>query len=294
MLTTSADQDRQRRVDEQVLPEAVAPALHREPAELVGEHVLEDDDVDEDRDRQPDRADDHHRAVGQRAAHVGDGERQADRDDRLDDEQRDQHGERRAEPRRQDVRDRLVRAPRRAEVRGEDLLDEDAELHVVRLVDAELAADVVDLLLVADLAREHVRRVAADPVEQDEHEQHDAEQRRNHLPQSSDDVRGHRRSPSADSDNLRRPDPVSVKTAGNAQCGCPAGDCYSSSTTTSRHRGPARVRRTAPLFSPRTALPYCGTTLLLLILDRPGSIIHCVGDARSRYCQCECRIGCLR
>ena len=43
---------------------------------------------------------------------------------------------------------------------------------VVRLVDAELAADVLDLLRIGDLAGEQVRRVAADPVEQEEHQQH--------------------------------------------------------------------------------------------------------------------------
>ena len=186
MLTDEPDQDRQRRVPDQVLPEVVAPALHREPAELVREHVLEHDDVDEDRDRQADRADDHHHAVGQRAAHVRDGERQADRDDRLEDEQRHQHRQRRPEPRREDVRHRLVGAPRRAEVGGQDLLDEDPELDVVRLVDAELAPDVVDLLGIGDLAGEHVRRVAAEQVEQDEHQQHDAEHRREHLPEPAE------------------------------------------------------------------------------------------------------------
>ena len=203
MLTVEPDQDRQRRVDEEVLAEAVAPALHREPAELVGEEVLEDDDVDEDRDRQPDRADDHHQPVGQRAAHVGDGEREADGDQRLEDQQRHQHRQRRAEARGEDVRDLLVGAPRRAEIAGQHLLDEDPELDPERLVDAELAPDVVDLLLVRDLAGEHVRGVAADPVEQDEHEQDDPEHRRDHLPQASDDVCGHSAS-LARAESLRR------------------------------------------------------------------------------------------
>ena len=102
---------------------------------------------------------------------------------RLEDQQRDQDRERRAQARGEDVRDLLVGAPRRAEVGGEDLLHEDPELDVVRLVDAQLAADVVDLLLVGDLAGEHLRGIAADPVEQEEDEQDHPEHRRDHLPQ---------------------------------------------------------------------------------------------------------------
>jgi len=78
------------------------------------------------------------------------------------------------------------------EIGGDDLLHEDAELNVIRLIDADLTADVVDLLLAGNLAGEHIRRVAADCVEQDEHEQHDAEHRRNHLPKASNDVGVHR------------------------------------------------------------------------------------------------------
>ena len=191
MLTVSAIRIGSGGKDEEVLAEAVAPALHREPAELVGEEVLEDDDVDEDRDRQADRADDHHQPVGQGAAHVGDGERQADGEQRFEDQQRQQHRQRRAEARGQDARDLLVGAPRRAVVAGQHLLHEYPELDPDRLVDAELAPDVVDLLLVRDLSREHVRGVAADPVEQDEHQQDDPGHRRDHLPQASNDVCGH-------------------------------------------------------------------------------------------------------
>src|SRR3989454_10070908 len=46
-----ADDDRQHAVAQQVLGEADAPALHREPAELVGEHILEHQDVHQDADR---------------------------------------------------------------------------------------------------------------------------------------------------------------------------------------------------------------------------------------------------
>ena len=117
----------------------------------------------------------------------------ADRDDRLEHEQRHEHRQRRPEARRQDVRHRLVRAPRRAEVGGQDLLEENPELDVIRLVDAQLAADVVDLLGIGDLAGEHVRRVAAEQVEQDEHQQHHADHRREHLPEPAEHISPHRR-----------------------------------------------------------------------------------------------------
>ena len=86
------------------------------------------------------------------------------------------------------MRHRFVGAPARAEVGGDHLLDEDPQLHIPRLVDAELLADVGDLLGARDLAREHVCGIAADPVEQDEHQHDHPEHRRDHLPEPPDDV----------------------------------------------------------------------------------------------------------
>ena len=187
-----SDQDRQQRIVEQVLAERIAPPLHWKPAELVGEEILEHDDVDQNRNRQADGADDHHHPVGQRPAHIRDGKCQRDGDQRIEHQQRHDHRQRRTQSRRENIGDTLVRAPARAEIRGDDLLDENPELDVVRLIDADLPADVVDLFLARDLPGEHVRRIAADGVEQNEHEQHDAEHRRDHLPDSSNDVGGHR------------------------------------------------------------------------------------------------------
>ena len=93
------------------------------------------------------------------------------------------------------------------------LLDEDPQLHVVRLVDAELAADVLDLLGAGDLAGQDVRRVAADQVEQEEDEQDDPEQGRDHLPQAPDDVRVHAILP-----------PAAWPARGRVRAGC--GGCY--------------------------------------------------------------------
>src|SRR4029453_14242830 len=71
-------------------------------------------------------------------------------------------------------------------------LQEDAELDVIRLVHPQLAADVFDLLGIADLARHHDPGIAPEKVEKDEDEQHDPEHRRDHLPQSSYDIGPHR------------------------------------------------------------------------------------------------------
>src|SRR5206468_4834008 len=78
--------------------------------------------------------------------------------------------------------------PARTEIRRQHLLDEDPQLNVVGLVDAELATDVLDLLRARYLAGEDVGRIAADPVEQQEHEQDDPEDGGDHLPQPAEDV----------------------------------------------------------------------------------------------------------
>ncbi len=60
-----------------------------------------------------------------------------------------------------------------------------------RLVEAELAADAVDLRRVRDLAGELLGRIAADRVEQEEHQQDDAEQRRDDLPDAANEIGEH-------------------------------------------------------------------------------------------------------
>jgi hypothetical protein len=69
------------------------------------------------------------------------------------------------EPGREYRRHALVGCPAHAEVAGRDLLQEYPQLHVVRLVDAELAPDVFDLLGIRNLAGKQVRGIAADEVE---------------------------------------------------------------------------------------------------------------------------------
>ena len=60
-----------------------------------------------------------------------------------------------------------------------------------RLVQAELLADRVDLLRRGVQAAEDLRRVAAEELEQEEDQQHDAEQRRDHLPEAAQEIGGH-------------------------------------------------------------------------------------------------------
>jgi len=90
------------------------------------------------------------------------------------------------------VRNRFVGAPARTEVAGKHLLDENPELHEPGLIHAELPAYVFDLLGAGNLAREDVCRIAADPVEKNEHQQNHAKERRDHLPEPPDDIGCHR------------------------------------------------------------------------------------------------------
>ncbi len=176
------DQDRQRGIAEQVFDKAVAPTLHRKHAQLVGEEILKHDDVDQDTDRHRDSTRHHHHAVGQRAAHEGDTQCQRNGKESFQDRQRNQHRQRRAEARQDHIRHRFTRTPAGAEVEGQDLLDEDPQLDVIRLIDAKLLADVRDLFRVRHLAGQDVGRIAADPVEQHEYQHDHAQHGRRHLP----------------------------------------------------------------------------------------------------------------
>jgi len=59
---------------------------------------------------------------------------------------------------------------------------------VWRPVDAELVPYVLDLLRVGDFPGKQIRRIAAEPGEQEKDQQHDPEQGRNDLPETADDV----------------------------------------------------------------------------------------------------------
>ena len=184
-------QHRQRRIDGQIGPEAVGPALHRKPAEAKREHILADDHIDQQRDRHRHRGDHHHDAVGQAAAHIGHAHRHRNREQHLhqQDRQHDRQGGRQTAG--EQMRHRLVGGPALAPVEGHDLPDEDPELLPYRLVQAELLADRIDLLGRSVQAAEDFSRVAAKVLEEKEHQQHDTEQGRNHLPQASYQVCRH-------------------------------------------------------------------------------------------------------
>ena len=66
-------------------------------------------------------------------------------------------------------------------------------VQVVALVQPELLADRVDLLGAGVQAAQNFRRVAAEGLEEEEHQQHHAEQRGHHLPEASNQVGRHGR-----------------------------------------------------------------------------------------------------
>jgi hypothetical protein len=76
--------------------------------------------------------------------------------------------------------------------KSQDLLHEDPQLDIPGLVQPELGADVGDGARIGHLARQQVGRVAADPVEQHEHQHDDAGHGRQHLPQAAQDISKHR------------------------------------------------------------------------------------------------------
>ena len=185
--------DRQRAEFHQIGEKILAPTLHRKPAQLIGKHILKNDDVNENTDRLPHRAADHDGAVGQRAAPVSDQQCETHCQQRAHDQHRQQHRQRRHQPRGEYRGDFFVGGPTHAEIAGDDLRDKYPQLHIVRLINANLPAYIGDLLRIGNLARQQVRGVAADPVKQDEHQQHHAQQRGDELQQTADDKSRHGR-----------------------------------------------------------------------------------------------------
>ncbi len=121
---SQTDQDRQCGILEQIFSKTIAPSLYREQAELVGEHILADDNIDQDTDGHAHRACNHHCAVAQGAAPEGNRQRQSDGDQGFYNRQRHQYGKRWAEAGKQDGRNLFSRAPAFAEIKSDDLLDE--------------------------------------------------------------------------------------------------------------------------------------------------------------------------
>jgi len=66
-----------------------------------------------------------------------------------------------------------------------------AQLRPQSKLTPELLADRVDLLGRGRQPAEDLGRIAAEGLEEEEHQQHDAGERRDHLPQASDQVGGH-------------------------------------------------------------------------------------------------------
>ena len=182
---------RQRHEGGQVGPGRIAPTLHREPAELEAEHILADDDVNQERNRQRDRRHHHQRTVGERAAHIGHPDRDRDREQGVEDQDRDHHRQRRRHARGEQRRHRFIGGPALAPIESGDLLQEDPELVVPGLVQAELLPDRRDLLLRGVQAAKDDRRIAAEELEQHEDQHHHADQRGHHLPEAPDEISQH-------------------------------------------------------------------------------------------------------
>ena len=76
----------------------------------------------------------------------------------------------------------LPRSPRKK------LLEEDAELHEDRLVEAELGVDARDGLVGRPIAQHRARGIARQQAHEHEHHHHDQEEGRDDLQQPEDDV----------------------------------------------------------------------------------------------------------
>jgi len=70
-------------------------------------------------------------------------------------------------------------------VKSKNPLDEDPQLHIPRIIQSKLLPDRLDLFRRGQQSTQDFRRIAAPELEQEEDEQDDADQRRDHLPQSA-------------------------------------------------------------------------------------------------------------
>jgi hypothetical protein len=130
-------------------------------------------------------------AVGQAAAAVGHPHGDRQRQQHVEHQDGCHHRQRGRQPGGEEVAHRLVGGPALAPVEADDLLDEDPQLHPHGFVQAQLLADGFDLFLAGVQAAQHLGRVAAEVLEEEEHQQHHAGQRGDHLPQAPDEVCRH-------------------------------------------------------------------------------------------------------
>ena len=74
------------------------------------------------------------------------------------------------------------------------MLNKNPQLNVEGLIQTQLGTNAVDLLLVGKQTRQHISRIATNPIEQEKYQQYDARQSWDHLPQASKDISTHAKS----------------------------------------------------------------------------------------------------
>ena len=179
-------QNGQGREHAQVGPHAVAPTLHREPAQHKSKQVLAKNDVDQKADGHGHRANDHDHLVGQAAAHIGHRNTRQSAQQHFDHQDGRHHRQGSGQPRLEYFGDRLVGRPTVAPIECADFDHELPHLLPQRQVQAQLLADGVDLFLRGIHACQYFRRITPKVMEKKEYQQHDTQQSRNHLQDASD------------------------------------------------------------------------------------------------------------
>ena len=140
------------------LDEDVLTADARQPAELDGEHPLEDDREEEDRDRDADQRDEEARVVERPSVPLGREEAERKAEQRGEEHRPEGELDRRGKAIADLLGDRTTRGDARAEVAGADRLQVAPVLLVERVVEAVLVADLRDRLRRGPLPEERLGR----------------------------------------------------------------------------------------------------------------------------------------
>ena len=153
--------------------------------------MLENNDIDQNADRHPDSANDHDHAIGQRTAHIGDRQPQCNGQPRFQNRQRDQQNQRRPETRQNDTGNGFTGTPAVSEIETDSLFQKYPELYIQRLIDPQLPANIRDLFGIGNFSGQHIGRIPPDPVEKQKNQQQHSQKSRDHLPETTDQIRQH-------------------------------------------------------------------------------------------------------
>ena len=199
--------DVRRRAEEHVEP----PKRRRRPAELVVEHVDQDQAGEEHRQRYAGRRDYPAGVIDDRVRPCRRHDAERHRDQHRDDQAKQRQLGRRRKPRLDLVAHGLAGGERVAEVAVREIGDVLHELDVERLVEPELHADLLDGFLGGGGAGEVGGRVARQRTRQQERDDHHADQARHGHQQSLEDHHQHGRRPlihNAAAVSVRSPPPL--------------------------------------------------------------------------------------